>query len=137
MKGGAKSIKNLDTVLNHQSKTISNIMDKGSGELKNLWLSYLIEKELYRKAAFMMVYDKLRPNLDKDIMEYHLGKGLRERLLEVSKQKLNSQQATLLRRSAYAFSSLLGDGRYKEQEVFNGFKDELTDYSKRNGIYLS
>ncbi|MCM4166582.1 hypothetical protein KCTC52924_03523 [Arenibacter antarcticus] len=132
-----KSIKNLDTVLNDQSKTISNITDKGRGEFKNLWLSCLIEKGLYRKASFMMVYDKLRPNLDKDIMEYHLEKGLREQLLDVSKQKLNSQQATILRRSAFAFSSLLGGSHYNEEEVFNGFKDELTDYSKRNGIYLS
>ena len=132
-----KSIKNLDQVLNEQSKTLSNIMDEGRGQLKNLWLSYLIEKELYGKVAFMMIYDKLRPNLDKDVMEYHLEKGLREWLLEVSKQKLNSQQATILRRSAFAFSSLLGGSHYKEEEVFNGFKDELTDYSKRNGIYLS
>jgi hypothetical protein len=132
-----KSIKNLDQVLNEQSKTLSNIMDEGRGQLKNLWLSYLIEKELYGKVAFMMIYDKLRPNLDKDVMEYHLEKGLREWLLQVSKQKLNSQQATILRRSAFAFSSLLGGSHYKEEEVFNGFKDELTDYSKRNGIYLS
>ena len=132
-----KSIKNLDQVLNEQSKALSNIMDEGRGQLKNLWLSYLIEKELYGKVAFMMIYDKLRPNLDKDVMEYHLEKGLREWLLQVSKQKLNSQQATILRRSAFAFSSLLGGSHYKEEEVFNGFKDELTDYSKRNGIYLS
>ncbi|MCM4152964.1 hypothetical protein DHD05_15340 [Arenibacter sp. N53] len=132
-----KSIKNLDQVLNEQPKALSNIMDEGRGQLKNLWLSYLIEKELYGKAAFMMIYDKLRPNLDKDVMEYHLEKGLREWLLQVSKQKLNSQQATILRRSAFAFSSLLGGSHYKEEEVFNGFKDELTDYSKRNGIYLS
>ncbi|MBC8769406.1 relaxase/mobilization nuclease domain-containing protein [Arenibacter sp. BSSL-BM3] len=132
-----KSIKNLDQVLNEQSKTLSNIMDEGRGQLKNLWLSYLIEKELYGKVAFMMIYDKLRPNLDKDVMEYHLEKGWREWLLQVSKQKLNSQQATMLRRSAFAFNSLLGGSHYKEEEVFNGFKDELTDYSKRNGIYLS
>ena len=132
-----KSIKSLDKVLMAQSKTISNIMDEGRGQLKNLWLSYLIEKELYAKAAFMMIYDKLRPNLDKDVMEYHLEKGLRERLLQVSQRKLNSQQATILRRSAFAFSTLLGSRPYKDEEVFNGFKDELTDYSKRNGIYLS
>ena len=132
-----KSIKNLDQVLNEQPKALSNIMDEGRGQLKNLWLSYLIEKELYGKAAFMMIYDKLRPNLDKDVMEYHLEKGLREWLLQVSKRKLNSQQATILRRSAFAFSTLLGNRFYKDEEVFNGFKDELTDYSKRNGIYLS
>jgi hypothetical protein len=131
-----KSIKNLDQVLNEQSKTISNIMEKGKGELKNLWLSYLIEKELYFKAAFMMIYDKLRPNLDKDVMEYHLEKGLRERLLQVSKRKLNSQQTTMLRRSAFVFSTFLGNRLYKGEEAFNGFKDEFTDYSKRKGIYL-
>jgi hypothetical protein len=132
-----KSIKNLDQVLNEQPKTISNILDEGRGQLKNLWLSYLIEKELYGKAAFMMIYDKSRPNLDKDVMEYHLEKGFRERLLQVSKQKFNSQKATILRRSAFAISSFLGGSRYKEEEVFNGFKDELTDYSKGYGIYLS
>tara|TARA_R110000796_G_scaffold63858_3_gene147690 strand:+ start:11659 stop:13329 length:1671 start_codon:yes stop_codon:yes gene_type:complete len=131
-----KSIKNLDQVLNEQSKTISNILDEGRGQLKSLWLSYLIEKELYFKAAFMMIYDKLRPNLDKDVMEYHLEKGLRERLLQVSKRKLNSQQTTMLRRSAFVFSTFLGNRLYKGEEAFNGFKDEFTDYSKRKGIYL-
>ncbi|MBU2907571.1 relaxase/mobilization nuclease domain-containing protein [Arenibacter algicola] len=131
-----KSIKNLDQVLNEQSKTISNILDEGRGQLKNLWLSYLIEKELYGKAAFMMVYDKLRPNLDMDVMEYHFEKGLRERLLQVSKRKLNAQQTTTLRRSAFVFSTFLGNRPYKDEEVFNGFKDEFTDYSKRKGIYL-
>ncbi len=127
-----KSVKDLDAMLNRQSKTLDEINEKGRGQLKNLWLSHMIEKQLYGKAAFMMIHDGLRPNLDKEVMEHHMGNGLREKIVEVSNKKIKYQQASILRKSVYAFSSLLGGG-YKEEEIFNGFKDEFTDFGKYKG----
>lgn len=130
--GYLKSIKNLDAVLNGQSKALDGIKEKRRGQLEHLWLAHLIEKQLYGKAAFMMVYDELYPNLEKEVMDFHLVNGLREKILEVSKQKIKYLRASILRKGVYAFSSLLGGG-YKEEEVFNGFKDEFTDFGKYKG----
>tara|TARA_R110000765_G_scaffold9911_3_gene30852 strand:+ start:32646 stop:34952 length:2307 start_codon:yes stop_codon:yes gene_type:complete len=128
-----KSVKNLDTLLIGQFKTLENIVEKGRGHLKNLWLGYLIEKGLYGKAAYAMVHETIRPNLANEAMEHHLENGLRDEILEVSERKINYQQAAILRKSVYAFSALLGGKGYKEEEVFNGFKDELTDFGKFKG----
>ncbi len=127
-----KSIKDLDAVLNEQSEALDNIKEKGRGQLEHLWLSHLIEKGLYGKAAFMMVYDGMYPNLEREVMEHHMGNGLRENIVQVSKQKIKYLRASNLRKGVYAFSALLGGG-YKEEEVFNGFKDELTDFGKYKG----
>ena len=67
--------------------------------------------------------------------EYHMENGLREKLIEMSNRKVSAEQASLLRKSVYAFSSLLG-GDYKEEDVFNGFKDEFTDYSKYKSLFI-
>ena len=127
------SIDNLGSVLYEQEKRIESITEKGEGELVNLWLSYLIERKLYGKAAYVMVHEGIRPNLAAEPLEHHLENGLRQKILEVSERKIGNQQAAILRKSVYAFSSLLGGSRYKEEEVFNGFKDELTDFSKFKG----
>ena len=128
-----KSMDNLDSVLFEQEKRIESITEKGEGELVNLWLSYLIERKLYGKAAYVMVHEGIRPNLAAEPLEHHLENGLRQKILEVSERKIGNRQAAILRKSVYAFSSLLGGSRYKEEEVFNGFKDELTDFSKFKG----
>ena len=133
-----KSIKNMDVVLNGQSKTLNNVEEKGRAQLKNLWVSHLIEKQLYGKAAYMIVHEGVRHILHPEMMEHHLENGLRQKILEVSKQKVNFQQASILRKSVYAFSALLGGSGYKEEEVFNGFKDEFTDFSKyrSRGLFI-
>lgn len=131
-----KSSKHLDTLLAAQSNALVKISQEGKDHLKNLWVSYLVEKELYDKAAFMMIYDGIGPNFDQKVIEYHMENGLRQRILEISKQKMNSQQAYLLRKSVYAFSAILGSTAIQDEEVFNGFKDELTDYSKRRSLFM-
>ncbi|KKM66018.1 hypothetical protein LCGC14_1485420 [marine sediment metagenome] len=128
-----KSIDNLDKVLEQQKKGIESITESGRGELGNLWLSYLIERKLYGKAAYVMVYEGLRPNLAAEPLEDHLGNGLRQKILEVSEQKISNRQAAILRKGIYAFSALLGGNGRTEEEMFNGFKDELTDYGKFKG----
>lgn len=130
-----ESIEDLDALLESQNKIIDPIKKQGQGHLKNLWASYLMEKQCYDKVAFMMAHENVRPNLDPEAMEYHMKNGLREKLYRATKQKVSIQQALLLRKSVHVFSSLIGSADKKE-EVFNGFKDELTDYSKYKSLFI-
>lgn len=130
------SFKGLDEMFINQRATLDNITGKGQGQLKNLWVSYLIEKQLYQKAAFMIANDGIRPNLPAEVLNFHLENGLRGKIHIATKQKINSKHARILRKSIYAFSALLGKSSYGEEEVFNGFQDELTDYGKhRNTLF--
>lgn len=134
--GYLKSSTDLDAVLVAQIGQLIKLNEDGQVDLKNLWVSYLIERGVYGRAAYMMVHEGVRPNLHREALEYHKEKGLRDKMNEVSKKKVNSRQAAILRKSVYAFSSLLG-GKYKKEEVFNGFKDEFTDYSKyKKGVFI-
>lgn len=130
-----KSSADLDAVLAAQKESIIKINEDGQLDLKNLWVSYLIERGVYDRVAYVMVHEGVRPNLHREVLEYHMEKGLRNSIRAVSNKKINLQQAAILRKRVYAFSSLLG-GKYREEEVFNGFKDELTDYSKRRSIFI-
>jgi len=130
------ALKGLDTILNGQRAILDKITSQGQGNLKNLWVSYLVEKQLYDKAAFMIVNDGIRPNLPLEILEFHMGNGLRGKIAVAANQKINAKHARLLRRSVYAFSSLLGKSNYHEEAVFNGFKDELTDYGKYKSNFI-
>lgn len=130
-----KSSKDLDAVMASQIESLIKISEDGQVDLKNLWVSYLIEGGVYDRAAYMMVHEGVRPNLHREALEYHKEKGLQNKINEVTKKKVNSQQAVILRKSIYAFSSLLS-GKYREEEVFNGFKDELTNYSKYKRVFI-
>ncbi len=127
----------LYRALEDQPRILRNIKDHGKDQLKNLWSSYQIERGQYRKAAYLMILDGVKPNLPMEILRFHMENGLKEMLLSVSKKQVNAKQARLLRRGIYAISNLLGDKRPKEEAVFNGFKDELTDYSKYKSKGLS
>jgi len=65
-----------------------------------------------------------------------MDNGLREKIVAAANQKINAKHARLLRRSVYAFSSLLGKSNYREEEVFNGFRDELTDYGRYKSNFI-
>jgi hypothetical protein len=73
-----------------------------------------------------------------ELLERHMGNGLKEALNSVAKTQMDRKQARLLRKGVYALGNLLGGERRKSEEAFNGFKDELTDYSKykRRGLSL-
>jgi hypothetical protein len=130
------TLKDLDTVLNGQRAILDNITGRGQGHLKNLWVSYLVEKQLYDKAAFMIANDGIRPNLPPEMLKFHMDNGLRKKIVSATNQKINAKHARLLRRSVYAFSSLLGKTNYREKEVFNGFRDELTDYGRYKSNFI-
>jgi len=48
-----------------------------------------------------------------------------------------NDHARILRAGWNALDTLMGSTTCKEEEVFNGFKDELTDYSKHKDRGLS
>ncbi|MCM4170527.1 hypothetical protein DHD32_03465 [Arenibacter sp. TNZ] len=132
-----ESLSNLNKTLDNQVKILDDIRTDGRDNLKNLWSGYLLDRGQYKKAAYLFVLDGVRPNLPLEILEHHMENGFKETLLAVSKKRIDAEKARLLRQGIYALGNLLGSNKNKEEEVFNGFKDELTDYSKYKGRGLS
>ncbi|WP_164721478.1 relaxase/mobilization nuclease domain-containing protein [Maribacter sp. MJ134] len=130
------SIPDLTNVLHKQKPIIRDLLEEGRSNLKNLWAGHLLEKGMYDKVAFMLTAEKVYPNLHREMVQHHMDNGLRESMNVASVRQTNIQQNRLLRKGVYAVSSLLGSSGKKAEEVYNGFKDELTDStkSKRKGI---
>lgn len=63
--------------------------------------------------------------------------GVKEALRMVTKIRLDKKREQLLRRGVYALGNLMSNEKPKTEEAFNGFKDELTDYSKYRNKGLS
>ena len=93
----------------------------------------MIERGQYKKAAYLFVLDGVKPNLPLEILEHHMQNGLKEALGTVSRKQVDRKQARLLRKGVYALGNMLRSNSFGEEEMFNGFKDELTDYSKYKG----
>lgn len=81
----------------------------------------------------MLTQEKVYPNLHPEMAQHHMDNGLRKCMDEAFKRQLSIKQKSLLRKGVYAISSFLGDRGRNQEEVYNGFKDELTDYSKYKG----
>jgi len=131
------SIPELTKVLKEQQPFIKNLVDEGRNNLKNLWAGHLMERGIYDKVAFMLTVEKAHPNLHRETVEHHMDNGLRQSLVQVSQRRSSIQNNLLLRKGVYAINSLLGSRSKKSEEMYNGFKDELTDYSKFKGKGLS
>lgn len=71
------------------------------------------------------------------MVHHHMDNGLREIMTTAAARQSNIQQNRLLRKGVYAISSIMGSWGKRQEEVYNGFKDELTDYSKYKGKGLS
>ena len=132
-----ESSNDLNKTLENQAKILEDIATNEQDNLKNLWSTFLIERGQYKKASYLFVLDGARPNLPIEILEHHMENGLREALHTVAKIQIDRKQANLLRIGVYALGNLLGSDNPKPEEAFNGFKDELTDYSKYKGKGLS
>lgn len=128
-----ESSSDLNAILDGQTKILKNIETSGRDNLKSLWAGHLVQTKQYKKAAYLFVLDGVRPNLPLQIVEHHMQNGLKEALVTVSQKQVNRKQARLLRKGVYALGNMLGSNSYIEEEMFNGFKDELTDYSKYEG----
>ena len=124
------TVPDLSATLKGQQSVINGLIKDGRDNLKNLWAGHLLEKELYDRIAFMLTVENVYPNLHPDRIQYHMDNGLRKSVQEAIARKSSIQQNQLLRKGVYAISSLLGNRGKKQDEAFNGFKDELTDYSK-------
>ena len=131
------SIPYVTVTLKKQQTIINGLIQDGRHNLKNLWAGHLIERGMYDKATFMLINEKVYPNLHPEMVQHHMENGLRISMNEAFKRQSSIQQNRLLRKGVYAISSLLGKRGNKPKEVFNGFKDELTDYSKYKGKGLS
>ena len=131
------SIPNLNAVLNEQKPVIKNLWEEGRNDLKNLWAGHLLEKGLYDKAAYMITAENVRPNLHREVIQHHMDNGLRQCLVQVSQRQSSFNRNRALRKGVYAIGSLLGGSSYKEEELFNGFKDEFTDFSKHKSKGVS
>jgi hypothetical protein len=131
------SVPDLTTTLSEQQTFIDGLVKDGRDHLKNLWAGHLMEREMYNRVAFMLTEEKVYPNLYPEIVQHHMDNGLRKSVDEAIKRQSSIQQNRLLRKSVYAIISLLGNRGKRQEEVFNGFKDEFTDYSKYNGRGLS
>ncbi len=127
------SITDVDVTLKEQRTVINGLVKDGRNDLKNLWAGHLMERGMYDKVAFMLTEEKVYPNLHREMVQQHMENGLRKSIIEISERKTSHQQNRLLRKGVYAISSLLGDRGKEQEEVYNGFKDEMTDYSKYKG----
>lgn len=127
------SIPDLSTVLKQQYPVINKLVEEGRNKLENLWTGHLIERGVYDKATFMITAENVRPNLHREMVQHHMDNGLRKYMNQVIERKTSIQQNRLLKEGVYAINSLLGGSSKKNKETYNGFKDELTDWSKYKG----
>lgn len=131
------SIPNLYETLKGQQAVINGLLKNGRNHLKNLWTGHLMELGFYDRGAFMLTTEKIYPNQHRDIVQHHMDNGLREAIQRAMERKTSIQQNRLLKKGVYTIGCLLGDRDKKQEELFNGFRDELTDWSKyKKGITL-
>lgn len=131
------SIPDLSRTLKGQQNVINDLINDERNNLKNLWAGHLMERGLYDRVAFMLIYEKGYPNLHREIVQHHMENGLRKSVDQAIKRQSSTQLNLFLRKGVYAISSLLGNLGKEQEEVFNGFKDEFTDWSKYKGKGLS
>ena len=104
---------NLDRILANQPTILNEIENHGRDNLKSLWATNLLERGEYKKAAYLFVLDGIRPNLPIEILQHHMEKGFKGALVSVSKKRIDSKQARLLRKGIYAIGNLMGGKNQK------------------------
>jgi len=124
------SIPSLGNVLQQQKPVIQNLLEEGRNDLKNLWAGHLIEKGMHDRFAYMLTVEGVRPNLHREMVQHHMDSGLRQCLVQVTQRQSSIQKNRSLRKGVYALGTLFGGSSYKEEELFNGFKDEFTNFTK-------
>jgi len=131
------SIPDVTATLLEQQTIINGHVKDGRNDLKNLWAGHLMERGMYDRAAFMLTGEKVYPNLHGWQAQHYMDNGLRKSINKALGRKSTIEQNQLLRKGVYAISSLLGNRAKGQEEVFNGFRDELTDWSKYRGKGIS
>lgn len=93
--------------------------------IDSLWLTDLIERKNYEKAAYLMKFENLKPLLTEKSLEFHLNSGLKEQFAKVSKYKKSQIKNSV----KYSFRSY-SNSKKQEFENYNSFIDEFTDKEK-------
>lgn len=128
----------LPSAMARQSIILNHMIAKGQDNLKSLWMGHLMERGHYKQAAYSYVKNRITPNLPLELVEHHMANGFKEALVAVATERNRQARANMLRAGWDAMDTLIGPTTYKEEEPYNGFRDELTDYSKYNkGNWLS
>lgn len=125
-----ESIPLFDKVLEEQRKTISNLKTDNQDHLKNLWAAHLMERGLYKNVAYQMVNQNVKPNLYPELIKQHLDNGLKKEIKEAFARNNERQQKTQLANNI-SYATMLKSSN-SDNETYNGFKDELTDWTKRS-----
>ncbi|WP_169514961.1 relaxase/mobilization nuclease domain-containing protein [Arenibacter latericius] len=131
------SFPELPNAMTTQPLILNHIIAKGQDNLKSLWMGHLMERGLYKQAAYSYVLEGVLPNLPSELVEHHMANGFKEALVAAATERDRQAQARILRAGWNALDTLMGPTSYKEEEAYNGFKDELTDYSKYKGSWFS
>ncbi|WP_026810984.1 relaxase/mobilization nuclease domain-containing protein [Arenibacter latericius] len=126
----------LSSAMATQSIILNNMIVKGQDNLKSLWMGHLMERGLYKQAAYSYVLEGILANLPLELVEHHMANGFKEALVAAATERDRRAQAKTLRAGWNALETLMGPTSSQEEEAYNGFKDELTDYSKYKGNWL-
>ncbi len=127
----------LASAMARQSNILNNIIAKGQDNLKSLWMGHLMDRGLYKQAAYSYVLEGVLPNLPSELVEHHMANGFKEALVAVATERDRRAQARMLQTGWNALDTLMGPTTSQEEEAYNGFRDELTDYSKYKGNWFS
>ncbi|WP_026809607.1 hypothetical protein [Arenibacter latericius] len=127
----------LASAMARQSIILNNIIAKGQDNLKSLWMGHLMDRGLYKQAAYSYVLEGVLPNLPSELVEHHMANGFKEALVAVATERDRRAQARMLQTGWNALDTLMGPTTSQEEEAYNGFRDELTDYSKYKGNWFS
>lgn len=126
-----KSIHDLNRVLGQQDVVINGLVKDGRDNIKNLWAGYLTEQGVYNGVAYMVANENTQLNLHKEIVQHHMENGLQKTIREAITKKSTLEHNQLIGTSTRTVVSSLEIRGEKEEEAYNGFKDELTDWRKR------
>ncbi len=137
MQNYLQSSPELPSAMAAQPIILNNIIAKGQDNLKSLWMGHLMERGLYKQAAYSYVLEGVLPNLPSELVEHHMANGFKEALVAISNERDRQTQARMLQTGYNALETLMGPTTSQEEEAYNGFKDELTDYSKNKGNWFS
>ncbi len=119
-----------------QPVILDNMIARGQDNLKSLWMGHLMERGLYKQVAYSYVLEGVLPNLPPELVEHHMANGFKEALVAVATERDLRAQANILQAGYNALDTLMGPTTSQEEEAYNGFKDEFTDYSKYKGNWL-
>lgn len=127
----------LPSAMATQPIILNKIIASGQDNLKSLWMGHLMERGLYKQAAYSYVLEGVTPNLPMEIVEHHMENGFKEALVAVTTERDRQERASMLQAGWNTLDMLMGTTTSNEKEAYNGFKDELTDYSKYKDNWLS